>query len=116
MGSSRTSIGGKIRQWRHAAQAAPRLAVGAVRHALMPAGLSTARTVRREGVDDLHWKVLGDGLVRFFQNSGPVLTKFGQVLATRHDVLPTAVCARLEALYSGQRAMPPRQLNPYRGS
>ncbi len=76
----------------------------------MPAGLSTARTVRREGVDDLHWKVLGDGLVRFFQNSGPVLTKFGQVLATRHDVLPTAVCARLEALYSGQRAMPPRQL------
>lgn len=59
---------------------------------------------------ELHWKVLGDALVRFLQNSGPVFTKFGQVLATRHDLLPPAVCARLEALYSRQPSMPRREL------
>jgi ubiquinone biosynthesis protein len=86
------------------------MAVGAVRHGLMPAGLAAAHTLRQEGVSELHWKVLGDGLVRFLQHSGPVFTKFGQILATRTDLLPAAVCARLEALYSRQVPMKRRAL------
>lgn len=82
----------------------------ALRHSLLPAGLTTATTVRREGIAELHWKVLGDGLVRFLRNSGPVLTKFGQVLANRTDLIHPTVCARLESLYTEQPPMKRREL------
>ena len=88
----------------------PRLAVTAARRGVLPAGLSTLATLRREGLSELHWKVLGDGLVRFLSDSGPLLTKLGQILATRGDILPPVVCQRLEALYSGQRPMARAQL------
>ena len=99
-----------VRRWRQAALGMPRVAVGVVRHGLLPAGISTADTVRKEGFSELHWKVLGDGLVRFLRNSGPVFTKFGQILATRSDLLPPTVCARLESLYAQQPPMGRRQL------
>jgi predicted unusual protein kinase regulating ubiquinone biosynthesis (AarF/ABC1/UbiB family) len=72
---------------------------------MLPIGPSAVATARREGVSELHWKVLGDGLVRFLRSSGPVLTKVGQILATRSDLLPETVCVRLEQLYTGQPAM-----------
>jgi ubiquinone biosynthesis protein len=97
-------------RWRRAAAAMPRLAAAAVRHGVLPSGLAAARTARSEGLAGLHWKVLGDGLVRFLRNAGPVFTKLGQILATRSDLLPAAVCARLESLYAQQPAMTPRQL------
>ncbi len=81
-----------------------------MRHGLLPAGLSAASLLRREGLSELHWKVLGDGLVRFLQHSGPVFAKFGQILAARSDLLPAAVCARLEALYARQTPMSRRAL------
>ncbi len=91
--------------WRDAAEAAPRLLASAVRRGLLPAGITTLATARREGLSDLHWKVLGDALVRFFRGSGPFLTKLGQLLATRNDLLPPTVCSRLESLYTEQPAM-----------
>jgi ubiquinone biosynthesis protein len=54
--------------------------------------------------------VLGDALVRFFRGSGPFLTKLGQLLATRTDLLPPTVCSRLEALYTEQPPMSRSQL------
>ena len=99
-----------LRRWQDAATTAPRLALLAVRRGLLPVGVSTVATLHREGRSDLHWKVLGDALVRFFQGAGPLLTKLGQVLATRSDLLPPAVCARLETLYAGQPAMSRSQL------
>ncbi len=63
------------------------------------------------GVKDAHWNALGDGLVRFFQESGPVLTKLGQILATRSDILPKAVCERLEVLYDQQPPMSRKELD-----
>jgi ubiquinone biosynthesis protein len=94
----------------HPAWRLPGLALGALRHGLLPAGLAAARTLRQEGRAELHWKVLGDGLVRFLRHSGPLFTKLGQVLATRTDLLPEALCLRLESLYSEQPAMQPREL------
>jgi ubiquinone biosynthesis protein len=88
----------------------PRLAATAVRHGVLPSGLAAARTLHSEGLGDLHWKVLGDGLVRFLRHAGPVFTKLGQILATRSDLLPEAVCARLESLYAEQPAMSSRAL------
>ena len=99
-----------MRGGRRAARALPRVALGALRHGLLPAGFATARTLRREGWAELHWKALGDGLVRFLRHAGPLFTKVGQVLATRTDLLPAAVCGRLEALYSEQPAMRPAEL------
>ena len=99
-----------LRRWQQAALAMPRLAVGLFRHGLLPIGPSAADTVRREGFSELHWKVLGDGLVRFLCNAGPVFTKFGQILATRGDLLPPTVCARLETLYARQSPMRSREL------
>jgi ubiquinone biosynthesis protein len=101
---------GAVQRWQRTAQAVPRVAVSAVRHGLLPAGLATADTVRREGLSELHWKVAGDGLVRFLRGAGPVFTKFGQILATRTDLLPATVCARLESLYARQSPMSRRDL------
>jgi ubiquinone biosynthesis protein len=107
----RTAAGrGALRPWRRALRTLPRVAFGALRHGVLPAGLATARTLRSEGWTGLHWKVLGDGLVRFLRHSGPLFTKLGQILATRTDLLPAALCARLESLYSEQPPMRPAEL------
>jgi ubiquinone biosynthesis protein len=55
--------------------------------------------------------VVGDALVRFAQHSGPLVAKLGQILATRGDLLPEGVCARLEALYARQPPMTRRELD-----
>ena len=81
-----------------------------VRHGVLPTGLAAVVTMKDEGASALHWKALGDALVRFFQNAGPVFTKFGQILATRSDLFPETVCTRLERLYTKQPAMPKAQL------
>jgi ubiquinone biosynthesis protein len=100
----------RLRRGRAAAAAAPRLALHAVRRGLLPAAPALLATWRSEGREELHWKVVGDALVRFLRSTGPVLTKLGQILATRTDVLPATVCARLEALYAGQPPMPDKEL------
>ncbi len=110
MTATNPSIGESLRRWQDFGQAVPRIAVGALRHGVLHAGLSAATTLRREGISELHWKVLGDGLCRLLRHSGPVFAKFGQILATRDDLLPRAVCARLEALYDQQPPMSSRQL------
>ena len=92
-------------RWIDFAEAAPRVGLAAVRRGLLPAGFSTLSVLRREGPRELHWKVMGDALVRFLQGCGPLFTKLGQVLATRDDLLPAALCRRLEALYSAQPPM-----------
>jgi ubiquinone biosynthesis protein len=89
----------------------PRLGFNALRHGLLPTPSAAALVLWREGVADLHWKAVGDAVVRFAQRSGPLTTKLGQILATRTDVLPASVCVRLEALYSRQPAMSRRQLD-----
>lgn len=110
MAKSPSARDGTLQRWRDAAQALPRFGAHALRHGLLPAGFSAASTARREGLSDLHWKVAGDALVRFLQHCGPVFTKCGQILATRDDLLPSAVRARLEALYSQQPPMSAREL------
>jgi ubiquinone biosynthesis protein len=102
----RTSLRISLVRWRDAAGTAPRLTLSAVRHGILPVGLSALWTLHREGASDLHWKVLGDALVRFFRDAGPVLAKVGQILATRSDLMPETVCARLEALYTDHPPMP----------
>jgi ubiquinone biosynthesis protein len=93
------------------ALAVPRLTFNAVRHGVLATATSAPLVALQEGPWGLHWKMLGDGLVRFAQHSGPLLTKLGQILATRGDLLPEGVCTRLEALYSRQPAMTRRQLD-----
>jgi len=88
----------------------PGLAFSAWRHGVLPTLPSATLTLLREGLSDIHWKAIGDALVRFVQHAGPLLTKLGQILATRGDVLPDAVCVRLEALYTRQPAMRKSQL------
>ena len=93
-----------------AAVVMPGLTFSAVRHGVLPTVPSATLTLLREGASDLHWKAIGDALVRFVQHAGPLLTKLGQILATRGDVFPDAVCLRLEALYTRQPAMRKSQL------
>lgn len=90
--------------------AAPTLALNTVRYGLLPTGPSIITTAFREGISELHWKTFGDALARVAQHSGPVPTKLGQILATRDDILPEAVCERLQALYTRQPPMGERQL------
>ena len=93
-----------------AVTAAPRLGFTAIRHGLLPAPASAALVVLREGPWGLPWKAIGDALVRFAQHSGPLSIKLGQILATRSDLLPEAVCVRLQALYTSQPPMSRQQL------
>ena len=88
----------------------PRLLGSVLLRGVVPAGLATVSTLRREGLTDLHWKALGDAMVRSAQGAGPLLTKLGQILATREDLLPAALCRRLECLYAEQAPMSRRQL------
>lgn len=98
-------LGASLHRLKDAAVTAPRLISSVVRRGILPSGLSTLSTLREEGLPDLHWKAVGDGLVRFLRDSGPLLTKLGQILATRGDLLPPPVCQRLESLYTDQRPM-----------
>jgi ubiquinone biosynthesis protein len=112
----REEAGRSLTKLADAAAAGPSLALNAVRHGFLPAAASAVTTAFHEGVSQLHWKALGDALVRFARSSGPVLTKVGQVLATRSDVLPEAVCERLQALYARQPAMTGAQLTRLLGA
>jgi predicted unusual protein kinase regulating ubiquinone biosynthesis (AarF/ABC1/UbiB family) len=96
---------------RDALAAVPGLVLNAVRYGLLPTVPGVVTTALREGVSQLHWKTVGDALVRVAQHSGPVLTKLGQVLATRNDVLPDAACERLQALYARQPPMTDTELS-----
>jgi predicted unusual protein kinase regulating ubiquinone biosynthesis (AarF/ABC1/UbiB family) len=95
--------------WLSTVRRLPILTAIALKHGALPVGGRALKTVSTEGFEDLHWKVLGDSLAQFLQNAGPVLTKLGQILATRNDLLPDAVCTRLETLYSDQPAMSERE-------
>ena len=93
-----------------AAVVVPALGLNALRYGVVPTVPSAILISLREGLSDVHWKAIGDALVRVIQHSGPLLTKLGQILATRGDLLPEPVCVRLEALYARQPAMTKSQL------
>lgn len=95
----------RVRGYRETGGAVSRLAYLTLRRGVLPAGVLGLRVLVREGQRDLHWKVLGDALARVLEQGGPLTTKLGQILATRGDVLPPAVCARLEVLLERQRPM-----------
>lgn len=69
--------------------------------------LADARNLSRK-----EWPLvyLGELLAALCEGSGPVFVKVGQVLATREDLLPAPLCARLRQLYSEQRAVSFRAL------
>lgn len=48
---------------------------------------------------------LGELLAALCEGSGPVFVKIGQILATREDLLPPPLCARLRQLYNEQRPL-----------
>ncbi len=108
--SSRAAGPGRLRPLARGALAAPALSATALRYGLLPSLPAALALWRREGASQLHWKVLGDALARTLQRAGPVYTKLGQILATREDLLPAALCARLELLYAEQPAMSRREL------
>lgn len=89
----------------------PWLGASAARHIVLPAGFRYLESAWTSGFKDAHWNALGDGLVRFLQESGPVLTKLGQIMATRSDLLPPALCEKLEVLYNRQPAMKRSELD-----
>ena len=108
---TRLDVARRSRRIADAAVVVPGLGFNAWRYGLVPTVPSAILILLREGVSEVHWKTIGDALVRFVQHSGPLLTKLGQILATRGDVLPDAVCVRLEALYTRQPAMAKSQLD-----
>src|SRR5437762_11704 len=108
---TRLDVARRSRRIAEAAVVVPGLGFNAWRYGLVPTVPSAILILLREGVSEVHWKTIGDALVRFVQHSGPLLTKLGQILATRGDVLPDAVCIRLEALYTRQPAMAKSQLD-----
>ncbi len=109
-----------IQLWFRAIGRVPNLAGLAVRSSARAISTDALKTLKKEGTSELHWKILGDGLVNFFRQSGPLLTKLGQILATRNDLLPPTVCRKLESLYNKQPPMKKSDLdkilfNNYRG-
>lgn len=100
-----------LRGWGSAAHRVPALSILAVRHMVVPSGYRYSKIAWSEGARDAHWKTIGDGMARFFQEAGPVLTKLGQILATRTDLLPEATCKRLEILYDRQPAVSQGELS-----
>ncbi|HZV02669.1 MAG TPA: AarF/UbiB family protein [Planctomycetota bacterium] len=106
----RPSLGGRIRQYRDAGLAVSRWTFVTLRRGVLPSGLNGLRVLVREGRSDLHWKVLGDSLASVLEDAGPLATKVGQILATRTDLIPEALGARLEVLFERQRPMTRTQL------
>jgi ubiquinone biosynthesis protein len=109
MPESPDSLFTRIDRWRDVAELAPRLVLAGAREWL-GAAASIASVLWREGPAALHWKVMGDALAGLLRSSGPGLVKLGQILATRGDLLPAPLCARLETLYAGQAPMSGRAL------
>lgn len=99
-----------IRGFGHTLHRGPVLVFLSLRHVIAPAGVRYVQGVRRSGFQEAHWEALGKGLVRFFQESGPVLTKLGQILATRTDMISPALIRQLEALFDRQPAMTRNEL------
>src|SRR5207244_12603232 len=99
LGSSigRLDVARRSRRIADAAVVVPGLGFNALRYGLLPAVPSALLILLRAGISDVHWKTIGDALVRFVQHSGPLLTKLGQLLATRGDGLPGGLCVRSEA-------------------
>lgn len=86
--------------------ALPSLSFSLVRHGMLPFFPSLFESFQNESLRDIPQKELGKFLARFLSHSGPVLIKFGQILATRTDILPELICQELETLYDGQEPMP----------
>jgi ubiquinone biosynthesis protein len=53
---------------------------------------------------DLYNQFLGQTLVDYFKNSGPLAIKFGQILASREDILGAEICNYLDSLLDQQKA------------
>src|SRR5262249_32208031 len=97
---ARLDVARRSRRIADAALVMPALGLNGLRYGVVPTVPSAILISLREGLSDVHWKTIGDALVRVIQHSGPLLTKLGQILATRGDLLPEPVCVRLEALYT----------------
>lgn len=53
---------------------------------------------------DRHWRDVGDRAVACLWRLGPAFVKFGQLLASRRDVMPEAFCAALDAGLARRRS------------
>jgi ubiquinone biosynthesis protein len=62
-------------------------------------GIHTIQSIWREGLTDIHIRSVGDALVRVLHHAGPFYVKIGQILSTRDDLLPEAICEQLARLY-----------------
>ncbi|GEM_PF-3692501 len=84
----------------------PRIYLNFLLKGIAPLPASVLKIALQEGTANLQKKAIGDFLVRFFSSSGPVLTKIGQILATRDDLVSAEVAGRLKALYRDNAPMP----------
>lgn len=65
---------------------------------------------RNRNTTELPLVFLGEVIAGMCQNAGPVFIKLGQILATREDLLPSALCNRLSRLYDEQKPVPYRKI------
>jgi ubiquinone biosynthesis protein len=79
---------------------------GLVAWHLMPAAL-VALAIRLTGRRALAGKYFSRQLVAVVQELGPVFVKVGQILGTRRDVLPAALCDELRRLHADVAPMAP---------
>ncbi len=95
----------------YAISAVPELSFNLIRHGILPLIPSVIQTIQEESLKDVPQREIGKFLARTLNHSGPVLIKLGQILATRNDILPKAICEELEILYDQQPAMSKSELS-----
>lgn len=94
---------GRLAVWLRAA----RLSV-LVAYRIVPAALG-ALVLRLAGRRASAARYLSRRLVVLVQDLGPVFVKVGQILGTRRDVLPAALCDELRLLHDAVEPMPPAE-------
>jgi ubiquinone biosynthesis protein len=77
-----------------------------VAYRLLPAAL-VAFVLRAAGRRSLAGRYFSRRLVALLQELGPVFVKIGQILGTRRDVLPAALCDELRLLHDAVEPMSP---------
>ncbi len=82
----------------------------ATARALQTVASEWAQDSSRHSGSDWMLVFCGEVLAGSFQSAGPVFVKFGQVLASREDILPPSLCQRLSKLYDKQNPTPFHQI------
>ena len=78
----------RLRGLRDTVRLGQRVALRGVPRGMVALGRGAVRATVAEGPRGAHWKAVGDALVEILRSGGPALTKLGQILATRSDLLP----------------------------